>query len=63
MGPPIQCSGHATARVQRLTRAGAAQIKAKEAQAWCDSVALTAETEEYAKKKKSLEKLMKKLGL
>lgn len=37
--------------------------KAKEAQAWCDSVALTAETEDYVNKKLELKKLMKKLGL
>ena len=39
------------------------QKKAKEAQAWCDSVALTAETEDYRKKTLDLQKLMHKLGL
>eukprot|EP01052_Picozoa_sp_SAG31_P008405 SAG31_NODE_424_length_15826_cov_4.954664_15_plen_54_part_00 len=37
--------------------------KAREAQAWCDSVALTAETEEYRNRTLALQKLMHKLGL
>lgn len=37
--------------------------KAKEVQAWCDEVSLTATTEMYLEKKASMEKLMSKLGV